>query len=55
MDLVCFGKLIIGPLNQLKSPVYLIISISRISAIMWIGLPPVIQRKIALALFNNFL
>ena len=55
IDLVCLGKLIIGPLNQLESPMRRIMIVSSILAIVRIGLFLVNRYRIALVLLSNAL
>ena len=53
INLVYLGRLIIGPLNQLESPVRCIMIVSSILALMRIGLFLVNRCEIALFLLNN--
>ena len=53
IDLLYLDRLIIGPLNQLKSPVCCIISVFSILAMMNIGLFLVNWYEIASVLFSN--
>lgn len=53
IDLICVGRLIINPLNQLKSPVCHIMSVYSIWAMVYIGLLLVNWCGIASVLFSN--
>ena len=53
IDRVCLGRLIIGPLNQLESPVRRIMIVSSISAMVLIGLFLVNKSGIASVLLSN--